>query len=346
MSIVFGHRNFKIRDIYPHELGLTTDTTNFNIEIRQKYFHIYWIPFFGLGKIWAIRKNGELYELPVQYIQEIKRRKIKVRSPWYTYTWPILICLGFLIYGVNERIKENRWREQDMKSFTENIQTLNYDIDHAKVNEIFTLDNTTEVSSESAMYLKVEKIYADKILFTLIPGFFLDSSQLELEECYNQNKTNLDTISIKKAELKKAINNDFEVSRTGNFKGVTLLNSNNSYAIAKIEQKFEPKINITKTYIDYKVIQIELTNSSTAFRILSIKNISNAIPWNTKLPCEVNAGTKSKPTVFLLENTENEKFSFYGNNSYITEIKILDSNNIEYTYRIDGNGSSNSITKT
>lgn len=345
MRIIFGHRNFKIREIHPQELGLI-DNTDFNIEIRQKYFHLYWIPFFGLGKIWGIRKNGELYELPIEYIQEIKRRNIKVRSPWYTYLLPILICLGFLIYFGVERLKENRSREQDRKYFTENIQTLNHDIDNPKVNEIFTLSNTTEISSESMMYLKVEKNYAGKILFTLIPGFFLDSSQLELEECYTQNKTELDTISIAKTELKKAVNNDFEVSRTGNFKGITLLNSNNSYAIAKIEQKFEPKIDIAKTYIDYKVIQIELTNSSGAFTILSIKNISNSIPWNIKLPLEISAGTKSKPTVFILENTENEKFSFYGNKAYQTEIKIRDSNNIEYTYFINGNGSSNSIVKS
>jgi hypothetical protein len=205
MRIVFGHRNFKIREIHPQELGLI-DNTDFNIEIRQKYFHLYWIPFFGLGKIWAIRKNGELYELPIEYIHEIKRRNIKVRSPWYTYTLPILICMGFLIYAVNERIEKNRWREDDMKYFTEKIQTLNHDIDNPKVNEFFTLNNTTEISSESAMYLKVEKIYANKILFTLIPGFFLNSSQLELEECYNQNKANLDTISISKTALKSAVN--------------------------------------------------------------------------------------------------------------------------------------------
>ncbi|WP_431242614.1 hypothetical protein ACQ9BO_22885 [Flavobacterium sp. P21] len=118
------------------------------------------------------------------------------------------------------------------------------------------------------------------------------------------------------------------------------------YAITSIEKKFEPKINITQTYIDYKIIQIELTNSSSAFKILSIKNISNSILWNAKLPMEISAGTASKPTKFILENTENSKFSFYGNNRYSAEIKILDSNNIEYTYLISGTGTMNSIEKT
>jgi hypothetical protein len=344
MRIVFGHRNFKIREIHPQELGLI-DNTDFSIEIRQKYFHLYWIPFFGLGKIWAIRRNGELYELPVEYIHEIKRRNIKVRSPWYTYTLPIMICLGFIIYTGNERIKQNNWHKQDMNFFTEKVQTLHHEIDSPKVNEFFFLNNTANSNSESAMYLKVEKNYTDKILFTLIPGFFLDSSQMELEDCYNQNKANLDTISIPKATLKKAVNNDYELSATGTFKGVTLLNSNNSYALEKIEKSFEPKIDIAKTYIDYKVIQIALANTGSAFTILSLKNITNSIPWNTKLPLEISAGTKNKPTIFILENTENENFSLYANNSYKTEIKIRDSNNIEYTLLINGNGSSNSIVK-
>jgi hypothetical protein len=345
MRIVFGVRNFKIKDIYPHEIGLSNNS-GYNIEIRQKYFHIYWIPFFGTGKIWGIRKNGELYELPHEYISEIKRRNIKVRSPWYTYSIPLLICFGFLAYFLNEQIKESNYEKQNVENFSQNVVKLSTEIDHPTATQFYTLQDTQEDTSDAKMYLKIEKVYPDKIMFSVIPGFFLNSSQLELEECYNDNKGNLETITISKVLLKKALNLDYEASKNYSFKGQNLLDSKKMYAITAIEKKFEPKIDITQTYIDYKIIQIELTNRSSAFKILSIKNISNSIPWNTKFPMEVSSGTESKPTKFILENAENGKFSFYGNNKYSAEIKILDSNNIEYTYLISGTGSSNSIEKT
>lgn len=345
MRIFFGSRHFKIRDLYPHELRLLNNT-DLNIEIRQKYFHIYWIPLFGLGKIWLIRKDDQLYELPIQYIQEIKRQNIKVRSPWYTYAGPLLICLGFFLYTINQKVKENRYDDQQQKSFIENAQLLNHQIDKAGVTEFFTIEDPSESSSQSIDYLKVEKVYKDKIKFSLIPGFFLESSQLELEECYNQNKNNLDTITISKAELKNAINTNYELSNSHKFKGITLLNSNKPYALTKIEQKFEPRLDITKTYNDYKIIQIELTNKSSAFKIVSIKNITNKIPWSTKLPFEVAAGTDSKPSSFLLESADDPKFSFYGNKKYAAEIKIIDSNAIEHTFFLSGEGSANSISKS
>ncbi|WP_289662345.1 hypothetical protein [Flavobacterium panacagri] len=341
--IVFGHRNFKIKEIHPNELGLIDDT-DYMIEIRQKYVHIYFIPFFGIGKIWGIRKHGELYELPMPFIHEIKRREIKVRSPWYTYTLPILLLFASIIYFGGEALKEHDHEKRSKIYFTETVQGMYYKIDNAKSNEIYTLNNVEKDDSESKMYLKVEKVYPEKIVFTLIPGFFLNSTNTGIEECYNDHKANLDIIAISKTELKKAVNDDYELSKTYAYKGQKLLNSNISYALTEIEKKFDPKISIADTSIDYKTIKIQLQNNSGAFKIVSFKNITNSIPWSNKLPIEVSAGTSSNPTFFILENTENDKFSFYGNQDYSTELKIIDSNNIEYTYLLRGRGASNFIT--
>ncbi|MFB9076836.1 hypothetical protein ACFFLS_23520 [Flavobacterium procerum] len=341
--IIYGHNHFKIKEIHPSELGLIDD--DYHIEIRQKYFHIYWIPFFGLGKIWTIRRNGELYDLPEVYVQEIKKNNIKIRSPWYTYSLPLILLVGFLIFTGVEKFKDHQHEKLDMQYFTRDVQALYEEIEHVKSNEFITLENTEKTDSESTMYLKVEKVYADKILFTLIPGFFLEGSKTDLEECYNANKANLDTITISKKDLKSAVNNDYEAYRNYKYKGQTILNSNNPYRLSKIEKKFEPKIDVGQTFIDYKTIKIMLTNSSVGFKIVSIKNITNSIPWNTKLPLEVKAGTHSNPSFFMLENTEDEKFSFYGNQKYSAELKIVDDNGIEYSYFLNGEGNTNTITK-
>jgi len=346
MRIVFGQRNFKIKHLDPHEIGLTTERNlNYSIEIRQNYFHVYWIPFFGTGKIWGIRRDGNLYEIPPEFLYEIKRKQIKVRSPWYTYSWPILICFGFFAYYLNEQIKDYNYKQHDMQYFAESVVGFDQKIDKPGLNDVFILGNAAESSSESTMYLKVEKVYPDKITFSLIPGFFLESSQLQLEECYTDNKGNLESVTIPKSLLKKAFARDYEVSQAGNFTGQDLLKSGKLYALTSIEKKFLPNVEIARTFIDYEVIQIELTNTSNAFKIVSIKNVSNKIPWNIKLPLEVPAGTEANPTKFVLSNDKTEKFSFYGNQDYRFDIKILDSYNIEYTYQIYGTGSSNSIVK-
>ncbi len=104
MRIVFGWNNFKIKDFDPYELSLTNNVkTDFKIEVRQSYFHLVWIPFFGLGKKWVIRKDGKLYELPAVYINIIKQNNIKVKSPWYTFSGLILILVCMLGYFCYEK---------------------------------------------------------------------------------------------------------------------------------------------------------------------------------------------------------------------------------------------------
>ena len=51
--IIFGWNHFLIRSFMPHELGLGEETLDpeFMVEARQKYFHIFWIPFFPTQSI-------------------------------------------------------------------------------------------------------------------------------------------------------------------------------------------------------------------------------------------------------------------------------------------------------
>ena len=63
MMLVWGHNNFKIKTVEPHEIGLYDAAFN-NIKFvcRQKYGHLFWIPFIPLGKIWTVDKgDGKMY---------------------------------------------------------------------------------------------------------------------------------------------------------------------------------------------------------------------------------------------------------------------------------------------
>ena len=106
MRFPFGWNYFKIESFDPFELGLTQKAANdFTIILRQRYFQLFWIPFFGLGRKWSICKQDQLYELPAAYKDTIRqqREEVTAHTPWYTYTGLMLVTLAGLCYVVNSK---------------------------------------------------------------------------------------------------------------------------------------------------------------------------------------------------------------------------------------------------
>ncbi|MCX6182141.1 MAG: hypothetical protein NT150_09465 [Bacteroidetes bacterium] len=59
MKIIFGTGSFKLVRNKPSELGLPFDLDKeMTIEKRQRYFHLFWIPFFSIGQIWVFKKKN------------------------------------------------------------------------------------------------------------------------------------------------------------------------------------------------------------------------------------------------------------------------------------------------
>lgn len=348
MRIVFGQRNFKIKQFTPQELGLKSDSyIDFKIEVRQNYFHLYWIPFFGTGKFWAIRRDGELYELPNHYQHHIEESQIKVRSPWYTYTLPILILLGFLIYSGLKKLEDYKHSHYEEMYLNEIENDYNKKFENAAINQFYTLKNMKDFSADEEMYLKVEKIYPDKITFAIIPSLLVNSSALELEDYYLQNKKQLKTITILKSDLKNAYIKDTELQLPLNqkFKGINLLKTSKLYRIASMEEKFRVFLNGSIKSSDDERIQIQLKSTGTAFTIVSIKNLENNIPWDIKLPLKIDGGTEVSPSKFILTSLKKANFSFQNNDYYKAAIKVRNSLNMEEIFYLTGNKESCSIDR-
>lgn len=97
MLIVFGTYGFAIKKYTTDELGIRTESdTPINIEVRQKVFHIFYIPFFPISKSYAMRINDKLYELPAEHHATVDAQGA-VKSPWYAFSIPILIIVVWLI---------------------------------------------------------------------------------------------------------------------------------------------------------------------------------------------------------------------------------------------------------
>ncbi len=118
---IFGKNTFRIQSFTPFELGLSKNPNQgFTVEIRQNYFHLLGLPCFDMGTTWHIRKGPSLSLMPDAYQQQIDTDKLKVRTPWRTFTLPILIMVCMVAYNLNvvwgKRQKNQQAMENEAKA--------------------------------------------------------------------------------------------------------------------------------------------------------------------------------------------------------------------------------------
>ena len=101
VAIKFGVKYFTIRSFEPEEVGLKqSETDPYTVERCQRYLHIFWIPFFGLGKVWAFRKQSDkqLYEVEDSNLSVLKPYEKGLKTPLKTYAGTLLGIVGFIIF--------------------------------------------------------------------------------------------------------------------------------------------------------------------------------------------------------------------------------------------------------
>ena len=105
MSIVFGHNNFVIKRLSPKELGLENNPEMKNAEIQliQKYVHLYFIPVFPIGQEWILRKDGKSYHL-INDLQHKLLYSYPSRVHVGAFALPLILILGFFGYFTYEKI--------------------------------------------------------------------------------------------------------------------------------------------------------------------------------------------------------------------------------------------------
>lgn len=168
--IIYGWNSFLIRTFSAFELGLTTDFSNdFNVEVRQKYFHLFWIPFFSLGKIWCVRKGGELYDLNDESKMLIKTANVEAKTPFYTYSGLIAVALLFVFSNIQGTTKSNDYSSMVSQIEQEKMTELPKRLAMLTENSFIIVSNGATFSEYSVC--KVDKMKNGTVTLLKLDGF-------------------------------------------------------------------------------------------------------------------------------------------------------------------------------
>lgn len=202
MSIIFGHNSFVIKRVSPKELGLENNPEMKNAEIQliQKYAHLYFIPVFPMGQEWVLRKDGKSYHL-INNLQHQLLYKYPSRVHIGAFSLPIILILGLLSYTGYEKISQYQSERRYAAEMERNGILLTKQLDSIdnKNNAFISFENDN-YGGDSYSVLKRD---GDKFLIQKINvgeedfiGYYLASK--------DEENTN-DSIWITKQEIIKSI---------------------------------------------------------------------------------------------------------------------------------------------
>src|ERR1044072_1972908 len=147
MSIVFGWNSFKVRSFTLAEVGVMKEAEpGLEFEVRQAYFHLFWIPMFSIGKRWVVRKGGKMYEMPGDIRARAQRSLTGIGTPWYTFTGPILLFAAGIGYSAIRSFEDGQSHKRSVNYFKERTEALTGKLQHLTTNDIITIETKTHPS--------------------------------------------------------------------------------------------------------------------------------------------------------------------------------------------------------
>jgi hypothetical protein len=151
MRIVFGLYNINIKQYKPSDLGITDESLkDYTFAVKQRIFHIFWIPIFPVKKIYAlVDRNNVAYHATYDLKHVIKQSE-KVRTPWYSFALPILAIIIVAGMWISDTIDQHRYKvneEVRKDNFIEHTTELSK---HIKKDDILILYSSGDWSSDES----------------------------------------------------------------------------------------------------------------------------------------------------------------------------------------------------
>lgn len=202
--VVFGWYSWLIRYYTPQQLGLVDSSwDNIRFEVRQKCFHVCFIPFFSIGKMYVMRKEGQMYGVTPEFESHMRSVELH-KTPWYSYLGLILIPLCFILYWGSEQYDSYRRIQNNKEYIAEKLDR----IENPQLHDFYKL--TTQ--NYNSCVMRVENFTKDSILIGM-PSVLSDENRYfseitAMNEYFDGLGSQLWTAWIAKSDLKEAIDRD------------------------------------------------------------------------------------------------------------------------------------------
>lgn len=145
MIIFFGIRQKKIRHTYDEKEPCTLcNSYRRQYIIYQPYFHIFFIPFFPVGKKYLVTT---CHDCSMSYRQEYDLRINATRTPLYMFSGLLLIAALFMFSFVNHFVEGNKYEEY---------------VQDPQPGDIYLIKNKTE-GEKYYYFIKIQDAEADSL---------------------------------------------------------------------------------------------------------------------------------------------------------------------------------------
>lgn len=353
MSVIFGWYSFKVKSYNAKDLELEEEKwKNSDFEIRQKVFHLFWLPFFSLGKVYALRKNGNLYDLPELIQSRLKAKKVK--TPWYSFFLPIALITGLIGFGlfiyVAESIMKHKNHLRKKELYETSINEVENRMKDLKLNSYLRILSPNK--NKSTHFLKLVDINDDVYNFQ---QYQVNHPKRSTEDYYWEKLTS-DTISLTKNELNSAICADYD-SLIDKKCGFNILGDSRKYVIDQIDFFDTPVIDgnidwyfwhserrrkfqyYNTLFTGYKKnlswsFKLRFQNFGIPVDLVQINNIKNNVQWVDSLPIKFKSYEYLKD-IYIKVNTFSDPDTLNFKSKFIFE----DSLKNQYEYIVTGNQS-------
>ena len=292
MSIVFGWNSFKVRSFTLAEVGVMKEAEpGLEFEVRQAYFHLFWIPMFSIGKRWVVRKGGKMYEMPGDIKARAQRSLTGVRTPWYTFTGPILLFAAGIGYSAIRTYEDGQSHKRSVNYFKESTEALTGKLQHLTTNDFITIETQSHPRGHE-VFLKVEDIQGDDIMVTQVESE--SDEPMKVEKEYTKHASTLPSTKVSLQKLLKAFPKDLDsmLGDAADRQTANLLNNDTRYIVKDVVRHFRPMIKVSFVSYYGDSIAILCENKGWPATIAEMKNLTGNIDWsgiiNTEFPNEDN----------------------------------------------------------
>lgn len=196
--IVFGHNSFLLHGCKPSEIGLPAEVDQqYRIERRQRYAHLFWIPAFGIGKVWCLRdlKTNDLFHPNATILQFLNSLPLQDKTPWYTFALPLLALAIAIIAPIYMKIDEYASAKRREAYQVEKNEALKQAITSPDKNLYLSMRD----ADYNSAFVKVVGSDANTLKCLVVSGDYRDDT--EFLQAFARNKGVLDTVEIEKEKM-------------------------------------------------------------------------------------------------------------------------------------------------